>query len=68
MSSSQDAQVLAAKLAYHRASAVLHTAKANRIEADLKAARDKSLRKQAKLLRREAKRLASDTAIPVTVY
>lgn len=68
MSGTQDAQVQAAMLAFHRASAVLHTAKANRIEADLKAARDKSLRKQAKLLRREAKRLASDTAIPVTVY
>ncbi|MBM4509086.1 hypothetical protein GS421_04665 [Rhodococcus hoagii] len=40
MSAKQDPQVQAAKLAYHRATAVLHTAKANRIEADLKAAED----------------------------
>lgn len=57
MSGSQDAQVLAAKLAYHRASAVLHTAKANRIEADLKAAEDARYRKLAKAMRREAKRM-----------
>ncbi|ORJ99834.1 hypothetical protein [Prescottella equi] len=68
MSARQDPQVQAAKLAYHRAAAVLHTAKANRIEADLKAAQDECLRKHAKALRREAKRLASNTAIPVTVY
>lgn len=57
MSSTQDAQVLAAKLAYHRASAVLHTAKANRIEAGLKAAEDERRRREAKLLRRDAKRM-----------
>lgn len=68
MSSTQDVQVQAAMLAFHRASAAVHTAKANRIEADLKAAQDQRLRKKAKLLRREAKRLASNTAIPVTVY
>lgn len=57
MSSTQDAQVRAAKLAYHRAAAVLHTAKANRIEADLKAAEDARYRELAKAMRREAKRM-----------
>lgn len=55
MSAKQDPQVQAAKLAYHRAAAVLHTAKANRIEADLKAAEDARHRELAKAMRREAK-------------
>ncbi|MBM4487406.1 hypothetical protein MWT96_20495 [Prescottella equi] len=57
MSAKQDPQVQAAKLAYHRATAVLHTAKANRIEADLKAAEDARYRELAKAMRREAKRM-----------
>lgn len=35
-----DAQVQAAKLAYHRAAADVHLAKAHKIEADMKAAQD----------------------------
>ncbi|ASN72030.1 hypothetical protein 7S2_37 [uncultured Caudovirales phage] len=66
MTATQDPLVQAAMLAYHRAAANVHSAQANRIEADLKAAEDERLRKVAKAMRREAKRFAKTTAIPVT--
>ncbi|MBM4498211.1 hypothetical protein GS982_12610 [Rhodococcus hoagii] len=59
MSSTQDPQVQAAKLAYHRAAAVLHTAKANRIEADMKAAQDACDREMRKRVNKAFRSVAS---------